>query len=74
MIEVGMISKSKNIAVRIEVVPLNIHVVNLFIIGGLCSAISIQMIPMAEITVQDLCWWGVNEHVQLLLNGFIFDK
>ena len=48
----GMISESRNIVIEMEVVPLSIHVIDLFIKGKLYSALSIQMIFMAEIIAQ----------------------
>ena len=47
---VGMISVPRNIGIGVEVVPLNIHVINLLIRGRICSTLSIQMVPMAKIT------------------------
>ena len=49
-----MISEPRNIVVGMEIVPLSIHVINLFECR-LYSAFSIRMIPLVEVTAQDWC-------------------
>ena len=51
--KVGMISKPRNETIRMEVVPLSIHVIDLFIKYRLHSILSIWMVTLAEVTAQD---------------------
>ena len=50
---VAMISEPKNIIVGMEVMPLSIHVIKLFIRGRLYSTLSIRIVPMAKVAPQE---------------------